>query len=216
MPISPPSSSARAAQPSRRWRARLVPSCAIATLLLTGHARLGEASAAWMVPSSAPVASGSQGTLHEEILRLLERTEALPRSADWAPLGPEALTELTGLASNPKAPEPQRTRAVAAMAVVAHPEASQRLQALLRGPSTPASVRSAATIALGRRAGLEALPLLTPLLEDKDEQVRATAAQTLGRIGSAEARRVLEERLPLEESPVVREAIQQGLIYIEP
>jgi hypothetical protein len=35
-------------------------------------------------------------------------------------------------------------------------------------------------------------------------------------VGGAEARRLLEERLPLEEHQEVREAIQRGLSYIEP
>jgi HEAT repeat protein len=215
MPFFPQPIPARPASHRRRWPASLASTCALAALLLTGSSRLGEASAAFMAPS-APSSPQPRGTLHEEILRLLDRSDALPREADWARLGPEALSELLGLASNPKAPEPQRSRAVAAMAVVAHPEASLRLQELLRSPAQPSSVRAAATLALGRRAGLEAIPLLTPLLSDPNEQVRATAAQTLGRVGGAEVRKALEERLPLEESLAVREAIQQGLSYVEP
>ncbi|QRK07579.1 HEAT repeat domain-containing protein [Archangium violaceum] len=212
MPFSPQSVPARAASRSRGWRAALVPTCALATLLLTGPSPLGEAAAVRMPPS----APQPRATVREEILRLLESPESLPRAADWAPLGPEALSELLGLASNPSTPELQRTRAVAAIAVVENPEATQRLQRLLLSQTTPDSVRAAATLALGRRAGLEAFPLLTPLLSDRSEHVRATAAQTLGRMGGTEARKVLEERLPFEETLAVREAIQQGLSYIEP
>jgi HEAT repeat protein len=167
--------------PSRRWRDLLVPSCALAVLLLTGPSPLGEAVAARKPPSSSTPRPG--GTHQAEILRLLDSAEPLPREADWAPLGPETLAELSGLAQDAKAPEPRRTRAVAAMALV---------------------------------AGLDAVPLLAPLLEDRSESVRAATAQTLGRMGGAEARRVLEERLPLEEHQEVREAIQRGLSYLEP
>ncbi|MCY1077155.1 HEAT repeat domain-containing protein [Archangium lansingense] len=215
MPFSPQPALTRASAHRRPWPASLAPTCALAALLLTGSSRLGDASAARM-PPSAPSAPQPRGTLHEEILRLLDSPEALPREADWARLGPEALSELLGFARNPQAPEAQRSRAVAAMAVVAHPEASLRLQELLRSSGNPASVRAAATLALGRRAGLEAIPLLTPLLSDSSEQVRATAALTLGRVGGAEVRKALEERLPLEESLAVREAIQQGLSFLEP
>ncbi|QRN93795.1 HEAT repeat domain-containing protein [Archangium violaceum] len=215
MSSSPPPASDRAPLPSRGWSAHLVRASALASLLLISPAPFGQASAARMPPSS-PSTPKAPASLHQEILRLLESPESLPREADWAPLGPEALTELSGLAGNPDAPEPQRTRAVAAMAVVSHPEASQRLQQLLRSSEAPPSLRAAATVALGRRAGLEAVPLLMPLLEDRSEQVRATAAQALGRMGGAEARKVLEERLPVEESLEVREAIQRGLSYIEP
>jgi HEAT repeat protein len=168
------------------------------------------------MPFSSPGAPQPRGSLQEEVLRLLDSPGSLPREADWAPLGPDVLSTLLGLASNPQAPEPQRSRAVAAMAVVAHPQASQRLQEMLRSPAAPSSLRAAALLALGRRSGLEAIPLLTPLLSDSSEQVRAAAAQTLGRVGGPEVRKVLEERLPLEESLAVREAIQQGLIHLEP
>ncbi|PTL78355.1 HEAT repeat domain-containing protein [Vitiosangium sp. GDMCC 1.1324] len=210
MPISRPLPST-----PRRWHTHLLGACSLSALLLTGPSPWGVSTAA-LLPPSAPSAPQPLGALHEEILRLLDSPDSTPRAADWAPLGPEALTELTGLANNPKAPEPQRTRAVAAMAVVAHPEASQRLQGLLRSPASPDSVRAAATLALSRREGLEVIPLLTPLLSDHSDQVRATAARTLGRLGGPEARRVLEERLPFEEDLAVREAIQQGLSYIEP
>lgn len=215
--MSLPPVSARAASSSRAWRLRLTRSCVLAALLLTGSHFGGEASAAFLSPS-APSAPRSQGTLHEEILRLLDTAEAFPREADWAPLGPEALTELTGLVRDPKASEPQRARAVAAMAVVAHPEATVRLQEILRpSPSSaPPSVRAAAALALARRTGLESVPSLTPLLADRSEAVRASVAQMLGRVGGAEARKVLEERLQLEEDREVREAIQRGLSYIEP
>lgn len=216
MPFSPQPIPARTASHRRpRWSAPLASTCALAALLLTGSSHVGTASAALM-PPSPPSAPQPHGTLHEEILRLLDSSEALPREADWARLGPGALSELLGLASNPKASEPQRARAIAAMAVVAHPEASLRLQELLRSTAQPSSVRAAATLALGRRSGLEAIPVLTPLLADPNEQVRATAAQTLGRVGGAEVRKALEERLPIEESLAVREAIQQGLSYVEP
>lgn len=215
MPISPPPVPARVTSHRRAWCASLAPPCVLATWLLAGSSPTGEASAATMLLSSSS-APQPRGTLHEEILRLLDSPESLPREADWAPLGPEALSSLLGLASDPKAPESQRSRAIAAMAVVAHPEAAQRLQELLRSPASPASMRAAATLALGRRAGLEAIPLLTPLLSDPSEQVRATAAQTLGRVGGATVREVLEARLLLEESLAVREAIQQGLSYLEP
>jgi len=213
--MSLPPVSVRAASPSRAWRLRLTRSCVLAALLLTGSHFGGEASAAFLSPSS-PSAPRSQGTLHAEILRLLDSAEAFPREADWAPLGPEALTELTGLIRDPKASEPQRARAVAAMAVVAHPEATVRLQEILRPSSAPPSVRAAAALALARRTGLEAVPSLTPLLADRSEAVRASVAQMLGRVGGAEARKVLEERLQLEEDREVREAIQRGLSYIEP
>ncbi|HZH74757.1 MAG TPA: hypothetical protein VEY88_01910, partial [Archangium sp.] len=81
--MSLPPVSARAASSSRAWRLRLTRSCVLAALLLTGSHFGGEASAAFLSPSS-PSTPRSQGTLHEEILRLLDSAEAFPREADWA------------------------------------------------------------------------------------------------------------------------------------
>src|SRR6218665_1555370 len=166
---------------------------------------------------------------------MLDRSKTRPREAEWAPLGPGALGDPLALAKDPQAPEAQRTRAIAALAVVAHAEAAQHLAELLHTPTLPPSLRptpplalqlpppalppslrATAVLALQRRAGLAALPVLAPLLEDGDALVRSTTARALGRMGGGEARRVLEERLALEEHAEVRDALQQGLSDVEP
>ena len=207
MTRSPPPGPSRRPLHSLARRACPALSCALAAWLLT-------ASAA--TPPPSPTELRSPGPLRARVLRLLDATEALPREAEWAPLGPAALGELLGLVRDPETPETQRTRAVAALAVVAHPEAAAQLEALLRDPSTPIPLRAAAVFALGRRAGHSALPALSPLLRDGSEQVRASAARALGRLGGSEARKVLEEQLALEEHPTVREALQQGLCDNQP
>ncbi len=155
--------------------------------------------------------------LRSEVASLLARPEAFPPyETDWKPLGPAALGILEELASDPKAPAPQRARAVTSMAAVDHPQASDRLRSLLQDRSAQPTLRASAATALGLRAGTEAVSTLLPLLEDRDEHVRAAAARTLGRLGGLQVRQALEERLPLEEAPLVREAIQQGLTFVEP
>src|SRR6218665_1055370 len=180
------------------------------------------ALAAWLLvapAAAAPVPSDSAtepGALHGRVLRMLDRSKTPPREADWAPLGPAALGELLALAKDPQAPAAQRTRAIPALPVVAHAEAAQHLAELLHTPTLPPSLRATAVLALQRRAGLAALPVLAPLLEDGDALVRSTTARALGRMGGGEARRVLEERLALEEHAEVRDALQQGLSDVEP
>lgn len=179
----------------------LASTCALVALLLTAPS-----------PATPPSPEAARG----EVLRLLDTSGDAPREDTWARLGPEALSELFALVGDAKLPETQRLRAVAALAVVAHPEASQRLQELLKDPAAPSAVRMTAIEALGRRAGLAAVAPLTPLLTDTSEPVRACAARTLGHIGGTQARGVLEARLSLEKSPAVREALQQALSYLEP
>jgi HEAT repeat protein len=182
-----------------------------AVLLLSPGSTLQAAQA----EPSAPAASAPG--LRSEVASLLARPEAFPPDeSDWKPLGPAALGVLEELASDPKAPSPQRARAVTSMAAVDHPQASERLRVLAVDPRGQSPLRASAATALGLRVGTEAVSTLLPLLEDRDESVRAAAARTLGRLGGAQVQQALEERLPLEEAPLVREAIQQGLTFVEP
>jgi HEAT repeat protein len=96
------------------------------------------------------------------------------------------------------------------------PEALPVLSAVLGDARAPASVRASAASALGRYLGLEAIPTLISRLVDREDQVREAAAVALGRLGGQQARQALEDRLPLEERPLVREALQRGLTLVEP
>ena len=89
------------------------------------------------------------------------------------------------------------------------------LGALVQDAKQPEEVRTRAVTAMACLGRL-AIPSLAPLLQDRSEQVRKVTALALGRLGGTEARRLLEERLPLEESPGVRETIQQGLTHAAP
>lgn len=176
----------------------------------TPQAAQAEPSAPTAAPTPAP-------RLRSEVTSLLARPDAFPPyEDDWRPLGPAALGVLEELASDPKAPSPQRARAVTSMAAVDHPQASERLRGLLQDPRAQPPLRASAATALGLRVGTEAVSTLLPLLEDREADVRAAVARALGRLGGTQVQQALEERLPLEEAPLVREAIQQGLTFVEP
>jgi epoxyqueuosine reductase len=66
-------------------------------------------------------------------------------------------------------------------------------------------------VALGNWGAAEGVPALIRALEDAEPLVRGHAAWALGRIGSTEARRALEERLALESDLFVREEIVSAL-----
>jgi HEAT repeat protein len=189
---------------------------ALAAVLLLSPASTLQAAQA--EPPTGPRASAAPARgLRSEVASLLARPEAFPPyETDWKPLGPEALGVLEELALDPKAPAPQRARAVTSMAAVDHPQASERLRTLAQDGRAQPTLRASAATALGLRVGTEAVSTLLPLLEDRDENVRAAVARALGRLGGAQVQQALEERLPLEEAPLVREAIQQGLTFVEP
>jgi HEAT repeat protein len=102
------------------------------------------------------------------------------------------------------------------MAAVDHPQAGDHLRALLEDTKTEPPLRASAATALSLRAGTEAIPTLLPYLQDQNGQVRMAVARALGRLGGREVQQALEERIPTEEEPLVREALQQGLTFIEP
>jgi hypothetical protein len=167
--------------------------------------------------SQTSSAHASSQNVREQVISLLDQPDAFPPyGTRWQPLGPAALTVLEELASNPKAPAPQRTRAVTSMAAVDHPQAADHLRALLEGRRTEPPLRASAATALSLRAGHEAIPLLLPFLQDPDEQVRIAVARALGRLGGPEVQQALEDRLPSEQDPLVREALQQGLTLLVP
>ncbi|RKH71097.1 HEAT repeat domain-containing protein [Corallococcus aberystwythensis] len=166
------------------------------------------------VPSVAPVAV-TPGPLRAEALGLLAQPSVAPEAA-WRRLGPGVVPVLAALAEDTSVPDAQRMRAVTALARVEAPEAGQTLQAMLEDPQRPSDVRSQAAAALGQRLGFEAVKTLRARLEDRDLLIREAVAQALGRLGGQQVREVLEERLPLEDVPQVREALQQGLTLAEP
>jgi hypothetical protein len=166
---------------------------------------------------AAPAEPVSSQDVRTQVVSLLGQPDAFPPyGTRWQSLGPAALTVLEELASNPKAPAPQRTLAVTSMAAVDHPQAADHLRALLEGRRTEPPLRASAAIALSLRAGQEAIPLLLPFLQDPNEQVRIAVARALGRLGGPQVQQALEDRIPSEQNPRVREALQQGLTLLVP
>lgn len=187
----------------------------LAAILLFGH--VGSLQAAPAGTPSQTEAAPPSPELRAQVVSLLERSDALPPyEAPWRPLGPAALGVLEELASNPKVPAPQRVRAVTSMAAVDDPQSAVQLRGLLEDSHVQSPLRASAATALGLRSGSEALPTLLPFLQDRDGSVRAAVARTLGRLGGTQAQQALEDRIPEEKDPLVREALQQALSFIEP
>jgi hypothetical protein len=181
----------------------------LAAVLVAGNA--GDASALMSGPGSS-----SAAPLRTRVEALLQDPDAFLREADWRRLGPDALAVLVEVASDPNVPSAWRARAVASMGMVDHPEAVQRLHSLLEDPGTHPTLRAHAAFALALRSGPDSLSTLLPHLQDGQQQVREAVALAIGRLGSIEAQKALEERLPVEEDLLVRDAIQQGLTLVEP
>ncbi len=172
-----------------------------AALLLcaTGCASQASKQAAEEARAPAPSPAKAPGELRPKVEALLSGYERIPTDEDWKRLGPEALGVLLQIYQDPAQLPSTRTRAVASLAQVDNPAAVDALKAIVADAAIEAQYRSTAVLALGARTGEKALPQLQPLLEDKSPQLRDAASRAIGKVGTQEARKSLEER-PIEGS----------------
>ncbi|WP_426751442.1 HEAT repeat domain-containing protein [Myxococcus sp. Y35] len=168
-------------------------------------------------PSHASSAPTPGGDVQAQVMALLDatRTGAQPEEA-WRRLGPAAAPVLSALVVDPSVPAERRKLAVTSLALVDPAGGAAPIRKVLEDAKAPAEVRASAAGALGRCLGLDAIPPLISRLQDPETQVREAVAVALGRLGGKEARQALEDRLPLEERALVREALQRGLTLVEP
>jgi HEAT repeat protein len=77
--------------------------------------------------------------------------------------------------------------------------------------SGDSQLRRSATWALCNGWGDAALAVISPALSSSDAQLRNQAVRAVARVGSPAARAVLEDRLAIESSAMVRDAITTSL-----
>lgn len=160
-------------------------------------------------PFSAPPPGRSE--LRPRVEALLGGYEFEPSKQDWQRLGPDALNVLVAIANDDKQLPSRRARAIASMIHFEGPAVSANLATFTDSKTLPMTLRATAAEVLIARDGEKALSRVSPLLSATDPRVRETVAKSLGRLGSADARKTLASRLEKEQDPAVREAIQQGL-----
>jgi hypothetical protein len=143
--------------------------------------------------SAATPASGED--VRERVMALLDASQGYPREETWRPLGPDAVPVLTSLVSDGAAPSTRRSQAMVSLALVDPAGGAGSIRQVLEDSR---------------------IPTLLTRLEDREAPVREAVAVALGRLGGQQVRQALEDRLPLEEQPLVREALQRGLSLLEP
>ena len=177
-------------------------------ILLTLSPSTGLAQPGEPVPIGPP-SSAVLAEIRTKVLALLAITDA---GADrWRALGPEALTVLRQLASDPAEIPARRAAATASIAYVDNPAATEVLRAYATDANVLPQVRQSAVQALGAREGVQAVPMISPLLSDGDPDVRRGAAKELGDVAGPAARAALQSRLAAETNPQVRDDIQKAL-----
>ncbi|NVJ22722.1 MULTISPECIES: HEAT repeat domain-containing protein [Myxococcus] len=215
-PTSPPPRHPYAPLPSRgrQWWHLLLGAGLLAS---SGSTALAYSHGSGESPSSTPSAPAPVPPvdLREQVLTLLDASQGPLREEQWRRLGPQAVPVLRSLVVDGAVPASRRERAMASLALL-DPQGAPAIQGVLEDPRAPADVRASAAGALARCLGTEAIRPLAARLVDREDPVREAVALALGRLGGQQARQALEERIPLEERPLVREALQRGLSLAEP
>jgi HEAT repeat protein len=179
--------------------------------LLPALACASSSAAAGTPIAPGPATTATLADLRPRVVALLSGYEAVPTAEQWKALGPEALTILRQLASDPAELPTRRARAVAGMAYVDNPTASDVLKSFATDDNALPLVRKSAVLALAVRDGTNAVPVISGLLADKDQDVRTGAARALGNTGGPAARSALQGRLDAETDSHVRDEIQKAL-----
>ena len=132
-----------------------------------------------------------------------------PPTAESLRAIPGVQAELLEIAQDASASRTHRAKALHALGYFPGAEARAVLESALVGDD--AKMQRRAVYALANGWGDAAIPQITQALASDDAQLRIAAAASLGNVGTAKARVALDQRLPVEQEPAVRESIQASL-----
>jgi len=201
----------------------------VAVIALGAMAMLSPRAAVGRKPQAPPAAPAPDGGVPdgggppmtgpqlEAAVETLLGKHAQPE--EWRKLGPAAVEPLGKIARGAEARPAERRREEAIRSLGGMdgiPEAALPLRMIAADPRASDPDRCRAAFALAQQQGPASVADLEPLLQDPSESLRVGAARGLGQAGGDDAKKALEDRLELEETPVVREAIQRTLTLMQP
>jgi HEAT repeat protein len=144
----------------------------------------------------------------ERVVQMLSGIEDVPTDEAWRRLGDGAIPVLVDLYADRSAPPYVRLRAVGAVGAFPRPATRTFLLAVANAEGQSDLFVREAVNSLARAFGRNAIRDLAPFLSHAEPVVREATARALGRIGGADAQRLLRARLGTERDAVVREAIE--------
>jgi hypothetical protein len=149
--------------------------------------------------SALPPAAVPAGDVREQVETFLTTIDVAVTPQQWQALGPDAAAVLMEIASSDKQLPLRRARAVEALGMRRDAAAASLVGTLAAAPNESRSVRMAAVRAVPKlaRDAASAQATLSPLLQDKDVQLRATAAGVLSTLGAGGCKAV-SQRLQRE------------------
>lgn len=161
------------------------------------------------------VAASADVELAPELVKrvnsLLAGIEFEPTAEQFKALGPEASKVLHAVAQDAERTPVERGRAV--VALVHFEDASSRdvLTKLLDASATPRHLKRKIIWALGRIGDSKTVEHLKPFLANKDYATREATIDSLGRMGSEQAREALRSHVDRESSEHLKKKVKAAL-----
>lgn len=149
--------------------------------------------------------------LRARCLDLLSAYEEPATEADWKRLEAGVEGELLGIAQDAALSHTKRANAIFALGFFPSPSVRTYLAGLVATEPNDGIFRRKAAYALASGYGDAALPELVAALGASDVHLRAATARAIGTIGTAAAKKALEDRLVVEKDRMVREALTGAL-----
>lgn len=146
-----------------------------------------------------PPAAVPSGDVREQVETYLSTIDVAVGAPQWQALGPAATAVLMEIASSDQQLPLRRARAVEALGMRKDAAAAALVNKLAAGTSESRAVRMAAVRAVPKLAkdAAAAQSTLSPLLQDKDVQLRAATAGALSTLG-ANGCKAVSQRLQRE------------------
>lgn len=148
---------------------------------------------------------------YENMVSVLSGHHGMPNSAYFARLKPDAAREtLMKIAGDETVFPVARARAMLALAYFRSEDAAGMVADKAVNDKNP-YMRSSAYEALGDMEGEKAVKTIGEGLKDADVMVRLSAIRSLGKIGGAEAKKLMEDNLPAEKNPTAAVVMKKSL-----
>lgn len=160
----------------------------------------------------APALARPKPTPRAAVSAALSRIDRAPTKKELLAASPEAPEVLRALAVDPDVPPWTRGRAIAALGHFPSPDTRNTLRSVLRDHERPDLMRSRALLSMARGFGDPSVPEVAAYLSDRSSVLQDSAADALGRLGTAKAKAALRRALDRTRDPALQGRIREAIL----
>ncbi len=186
-------------------------------LLLAGVCMAGSAFYTLIpVDAAAQATTTKKAASHGELLSLLGAYHELPSKDLFDAVGTDVVKQLHQIVQNDDILRAKRYRALEALATYwPGADTTALFAAQFAAPEHELMLHQLMALSSKHLPAAKATALIAPYLTHKDEQLRYTAVDALGRIDTKESRELLNKALVSESNDWVKAHIEQMLIQVK-